>query len=138
MADPTALSVLQSIDASLKTLVQVMSVRPAVGHDPFKPANLDGPHGNPVVKKKDPRDWTGTTMVGRKFSDCPPEYLDMVADRELFFAEKADEAGEKDDKGRPKSYWNHQDAAKARGWAARIRSGAHVQPVAQDEPDERW
>lgn len=142
MADPTELSVLQSIDASLKTLVQGMSVKPTARTtaDTVKPVSLDGPYGNPTVKKRDPRDWTGMTMVGRTFSDCPPEYLDMVADREIYFASKADEAGEKDANGRPKSYWNHQDAARARGWAARIRSGEHTPAAEPDEPepDGRW
>jgi hypothetical protein len=103
----------------------------------MKPVDLDGKYGDPVVKAKDPRDWAGPSMIGRKFSECPAEYLELLADRYVYFAEKNDENDEKTDKGVPKSKYALADAARCRGWAARIRSGAHVPPA--DEPaDERW
>jgi hypothetical protein len=75
----------------------------------------DGPHGDPIIKAKDPRDWSGEPMTGRTFSECPPEYLDLLAERYAYFAEK-----ETDDK---KAGYNRLDARRARAWAARLRSG---------------
>lgn len=78
--------------------------------------NLDGPHGDPVIKAKDPRDWTGEPMNGKRFSECPPAYLDMLADRYDYFAGKDDSTDEK-------RRYAKLDAARARAWAARLRSG---------------
>ena len=76
---------------------------------------LSGQYGDPVVKAKDPRDWTGEPMKGRKFSECPPEYLDMLAERYDYFASKETD--------QVKSGYAVKDAQRARGWAARLRAG---------------
>jgi hypothetical protein len=86
-------------------------------------ADLDGKWGDPVVKARDPKDWTGETCIGKKFSECPVAYLEMMAERSDYFAAKNDELGAKDEKGRPKSHWDRKNAALARGWARRLRSG---------------
>ena len=91
-------------------------------------ADLDGQYGNPEVKAKSPRDWTGESMQGRRFSECPAEYLDMVAARLDYFAETNAASENADD--RKKAGYNRKDAARARGWAARIRAG-YVAPVAE-------
>ncbi len=91
--------------------------------------DLDNAHGNPIVKAKDPRDWTGDNMNGRHFSECPPEYLDMLAERYDYFASREEDA--------KKKRYNELDAARARGWAARLRSGwtaPEPEPQAQGEP----
>jgi hypothetical protein len=54
-------------------------------------------------------------MNGRHLSECPPEYLDLLASRYDYFAGK-----EEDEK---KKRYAVIDAAKARAWAARLRSG---------------
>lgn len=91
----------------------------ASGHD------LDGEYGNPEVRR-DPKDWRGPSMVGRRFSDCPPEFLDMVAALNDWRARKDDEAGARGEvgtKGKPKDgHFARLDAARARGWAARARA----------------
>jgi hypothetical protein len=98
-------------------------------------ADMAGPYGDPIIKMKDPRDWTGETCVGKRLSECPAAYLDMVADRADFFAKKNDETGAKDDKGRPKSYWDRKAAALARGWARRNRTTPPVgAPEREPEP----
>lgn len=84
-------------------------------------ADLDGQYGNPEVKAKSPRDWTGPSMTGKRFSECPPEYLDQVAARLDYFAEQNAASENADD--RKKATYNRKDAARARGWAARIRAG---------------
>lgn len=89
-------------------------------------ADLDGQYGNPEVRK-DPKDWTGPSYVGKFFSDCPAEYLDMIASLNEWRAKKDDEAGargETNAKGKPKDgHFARLDAARARGWAARARAG---------------
>jgi hypothetical protein len=101
---------LRSIDGSLKSLLALQG-----GARQTERVDLDGPHGDPEVKAKDPRDWTGEPMKGRKFSECPADYLDMIAERFDYFAGK-----ETDEK---KAKYNRLDAARARGWAQRIRGG---------------
>lgn len=114
---------LQSIDANLKLLVELALDIDARGKPKAMKVDLDSQHGDPIVKAKDPRDWTGDPMIGRKFSECPPEYLDMVADRLDYFASREEDAKKKN--------YNLLDAARARGWAARIRAG--YKPPAQPD-----
>jgi hypothetical protein len=114
-----AIRLLRSIDSSLKSLLAMQG-----GAHQTERVDLDGPHGDPVIKAKDPRDWTGEPMKGRKFSECPPDYLDMVAERFDYFASK-----EEDPK---KAKYNRLDAARARGWAQRLRGGFKPSSEPQD------
>jgi hypothetical protein len=125
-----------SIDASLKALVarqDAPASAPAIASD----RDLDGPYGDPVVKAKDPRDWTGPTMVGRKLSECPAEYLDMVAERLDYFC--STNTGETED-DKKKLKYQRLDASRARGWAARIRAGKVkvAAPKFADEDSVPW
>lgn len=116
MADDTrqasareVVDLLRSIDASLKQLVIIL--RPA---EPLT-VNLDGPHGDPIVRAKSPRDWTGEDQLGKPFSQCPPAYLDLIAARYDYFASTAEDE--------QKRKYARLDAARARGWAERLRGG---------------
>lgn len=82
--------------------------------------DLDGAHGNPVIKK-DPKRWTGASYAGCNFSDCPAEYLDVLAEFKDWQAGMDERKGTDDD--RRKAKFNRLDAARARGWAQRIRGG---------------
>lgn len=126
--------VFQSIDASLKALVTHFGALrvPINGHVPAsKPAydvpdiapdrDLDGKWGNPAIRAKDPRDWTGDSQLGKPMSECPIAYLDLVAERLDYFA-----GNEPDDKKRK---YNLLDASRARGWAKRLREGWQPPPV---------
>lgn len=73
---------------------------------------LDGERGNPMIKN-DPKGWTGESYRGQRYSDCPAEYLEKVAEQLDKFA-----------------WFNQKDAAKARGWAERNRKN----PPAQASP----
>jgi hypothetical protein len=86
--------------------------RPASGNGPAiaSDRDLDGPHGDPEVRF-DPRDWTGVSCKGRRFSACPSAFLDALADVLDSFA-----SGETDEK---KAKYKRLDAARARGWARR-------------------
>jgi hypothetical protein len=126
MADPTALELLARIAAGIERLIALQTPQKPVRVD------LDGPHGDPEVKAKDPRDWTGAPMKGRKFSECPAEYLDMLADRFDYFAEREEDA--------KKAGYDRLDAARARGWAERVRNGDAEPPKVDEDPhfDGRW
>lgn len=135
MAAPrTALDVLLSIE---KLLLQLVAAKRADAAAVAPDSDLDGKWGDPVIKAKDPRDWTGAPMQGRKFSECPPEYLDLLADRFDYFAEQAELENKVTDKGKPVAPYNRKDAARARGWAKRIRDGRHVQ-TAETTDDAGW
>jgi hypothetical protein len=99
---------------------------PAIASD----RDLDGKFGNPELKFN-PRDWMGVKFKGRRFSECPPELLDMIASTFDWFADQADQKGEQTNKGEPVSKYKRADAARARGWAKRIRDGKHVQKPAE-------
>lgn len=92
------------------------------GAAPVK-VDLNDKYSDPDVRK-DPRDWTGPSMVGKKYSQCSSEYLEMLAGLLDWQANKDDEAGKtwtsKDGtKTRPSSTFARTDAARARAWAAR-------------------
>lgn len=128
--DLEALEVLRSIDASLKALLALTQRRTAhvLASQPKAVAtdrDLDGKHGNPVLKFM-PRDWTGPSYKQVTFSECPPELLDLVADTLDYFGDKAERENERTNAGKPVAVYKRADAARARGWAKRIRAGTHV------------
>lgn len=128
MPSEDALALLRSIDASLKEILALSRQRTAkaVGNGGAAPVasdrDLDGKYGDPIVKTKDPRDWVGETMKGRHYSECSPLYLDMLADRHDYFAITADKENKLAANGQPVSKYERLAAARARGWAARIRA----------------
>lgn len=123
------LRVLTAIDAKLVHIVSACgrtqaapSPTPAAA-DMASDADLDGPYGDPQIRAKDPRDWKGEPQKGKRMSQCPAEYLDLVASRLEYFAGQ-----ETDEK---KAHYTRKDAGRARGWAARIRAG--YRPITADE-----
>jgi hypothetical protein len=123
-ATEETIRLLRSIDSSLKQLVKQQG--PTASGVVATDRDLDGKYGNPAVKFN-PRDWTGASCKGRPFSACPPEFLDLLAETFDYFARVADEKQEMTDNGKPVGDYKRQDAARARGWAVRIRSGRHLQ-----------
>ena len=120
MSDDPRVLVLQEMRKQTNLLTRIaVTVEMIAGmrEEERKPAavNIDGPHGDPVVKAKDPKDWTGEPMKGKRFSECPPDYLEMVASRLDFFASKNTDM--------EKQKWELLDARRARAWAARLRNG---------------
>jgi hypothetical protein len=103
------------------------TVKPAVND-----SACNGPHGDPIIKAKDPRDWSGPPMNGKHFSECPPEYLDLMASRYDYFATKDEDA--------TKQRYAKLDASRARAWAARLRSGWTPAPSAPEvqEHEVNW
>ncbi len=80
--------------------------------------DLDGKYGDTKLKFK-PRDWTGDFTKGQSCSSSPPELLDLYAQALEHFASKADDTPD----GQKKKKYDELDAARARGWAKRHRSG---------------
>jgi hypothetical protein len=91
-------------------------------------ADIDGPRGDPEVRFM-PKRWTGPDCKGRPFSQCEPEFLDLLADAYEWFAQRDDESNAVDKNGGPKSKWSRLDAARARAWSARLREQAGGAPA---------
>lgn len=129
---------LRSIDSSLKDIARsLVKAAPAEVADDRE---LDSQYGDPVVKFT-PRDWTGDDYRDRRFSECPPDFLEMVANAFDYFAKKAEEADEKTSTGKPVAVYKRKDAARARGWAKRKREQGWkpTEPKFTDDgPDPGW
>lgn len=131
------LGLLRSIDGTLKAMLalarqrstQARGTQKAVASD----RDLDGKWGDPEVKFM-PRDWSGASYKGCRMSECPAELLDMLAETFDYFAEKAEQKDERTDKGKPVADYKRNDAARARGWAARARAGRTIQKAAAAKP----
>ena len=109
--------------------IEQLATKPANGSTPTgsprvvaTDADLDSQYGDEVVRFL-PRDWSGQDFKGTRMSQCSPVFLDRLADSFAYFAQKNDTAGAKDDKGRPKSFYDRRSEGRARGWAARLRHG---------------
>lgn len=126
---------LASIDASMRELVA--RKRAAAPKEVASDRDLDGKYGNPIVKFM-PRDWNGASFKGARFSECPPDLLDMLANTFDWFADQAEQKNERTNSGKPVAGYKRADAARARGWAKRIREGRHVQSAPAAAPAGGW
>jgi hypothetical protein len=129
-ATQESLDLLRSIDATMKRIERLLAANVAAtaSHAVAADSDLDSKYGDPKVPTN-PRDWKGPSFKGRQFSECPAEFLDLLADTLEYFATKADEKDERTGSGKPVSDYKRKDASRARGWAARVRKG--IAPGAQ-------
>lgn len=114
---------LDRIEQTLRAILATLSAgqtRPATTPTSGGSVDLDSDFGNFAIRKDPPR-WKGQSYVGRRLSECPPEYLDMLADFCDWKAGK-DEADGSPEKLKYAGY-ARKDAARARGWADRLRAG---------------
>lgn len=134
---PEAVILLRSIDASLKELVGIARAKRGgtSGGGVASDRDLDGKYGDPEVKFN-PRDWQGDSCKGLRMSQCPAEFLDLLAETFDYFAGKAEQTNELHN-GKPVAPYKRKDAERARGWAARVRSGKGGQ-APQREPGDEW
>lgn len=140
-----AIEKLNSIDNSLKQLVQLFGafVKQQQATQPPPMADdrdLDSQYGDETIRVNRPRDWTGPDFKGRRMSECPAAYLELVAQSYDYFAKKNEAAGATTDRGKPKHIYDQRSAMRARGWAARVRSGRVLPQAAVNghEPAAGW
>lgn len=132
--DRDMVDILKSIDSTLKAMLKLaqqrtQQVRQAQPKAIASDRDLDGKYGNPIVNFN-PRDWSGESFKNARMSECPPDFLDMIAETFDYFASKAEEKDEQTDKGKPIAVYKRADAARARGWAKRNREHGVTTPTA--------
>ncbi len=112
------LAALKRIEAKLDAVLAArqQAERSAPGKAVAPDTELDGQYGDPEIRFN-PRDWTGTSHKNRHYSQAEPEFLDILANTLEFFAEKNAATDPK------KAGYERRDAARARGWARRLRAG---------------
>lgn len=101
-------------------------------------SDLDSQYGNPEVRV-DLKRWPKQSYKGRKYSECDPEFLDMLADFLDWSAgesKKKIDAGSQDSNEIKRAKFGPIDAARARGWAARIRKKGFVAPAQTAPADD--
>jgi hypothetical protein len=101
-------------------------------------ADLDGQWGDPEVRK-DPKRWDGESMVGKRFSECPAEFLRTLASFFIWQAEKDEKTG--DETKIKYAGYKRRDASRALGWAKRIDAGYKPPANPLEEPaaaEEGW
>ena len=96
---------------------------------PAPDSDLDGQYGDPIVKT-DPKRWDGPPMVGKKFSQTTPAYLDAVMGLALWKVKKDVEAGDE-----KKAGYARRDAERALGWKLRLEAG-YKAPASQAWNDD--
>jgi hypothetical protein len=121
-------TLLTSIDATLKRMLTAQTA-PSIASD----NDLDGKFGNPPVRFM-PKAWTGASYKDKPFSACPPELLDLVAESLDWLAQKAETNNELTVGGKPVAQYKRLDAARARGWAKRLRNGWKSTDQYADDP----
>lgn len=84
--------------------------------------DLDCEWGNEDIRKDiKEKYWAGESQIGRRMSECPAEFLDGYARYKDASAHMNEKSGDAD---RAKYIgYDRKSAARARGWAARIRAG---------------
>lgn len=96
--------------------------RNASGGEVANDRELDSEWGNPQIRKDPPR-WNGPSFVGCNYSDATPDYLESLAGFLDWRAAKDEESGRTTAAGKPAAPYSRRDAARARGWAQRLRNG---------------
>jgi hypothetical protein len=117
-----SLSLLRQILAALQAGAITSPSQPLASVTIADDRDLDSQWGDEEVRVS-PRDWTGEPMKGRRMSECSPAFLDMLADTLDYFARKNEASNALTAAGKPKAVYDRKGAARARGWAARLRSG---------------
>lgn len=101
------------------------------GVEPADDDELDGKYGDPAIRRDPPEKyWRGDRYVGCHLSECPADYLEAWAKYKLACAFVAD----KDPAKAKYANYDRKDAARALGWARRIKAGQHT-PKARPASD---
>lgn len=117
----------EKLDMILRIVQELKASAPPPAPRVADDADLDGEWGAPAVRK-DPKRWTGPSYVGKKYSECPSDYLLQLAGLLDWQAAKDKEKGDTD--SLKYAGYKERDAARARGWAARNK-GKTFAPAAE-------
>lgn len=133
---------LARIEAKIDRLLgqQPASAAPGIAPD----SDLDSQWGDEEVKKN-PKRWQGDSFAGRRMSECSPEFLDCLAEHFDYKAGKEaedaqDSALTEEQRAAKKKYsgYSRKSAARARGWAARLRAGWKPPAPQGDASTDGW
>lgn len=129
---------LESLEARVAALEAQAKPAPAAGAV-ADDRDLDSQYGDPTIRfGLKERYWPQPDEhIGRKFSECEPEYLDATAkylDACAYMARK-NATPETKAEAEKKAGYKERDAARARGWAARIRKAGAPYATAAEESD---
>lgn len=127
-----SIELLEAILAEVKFIASVARKHapPEIASD----KDLDSKYGDPEIRF-DPKDWTGDSCKGLRMSECPAEFLDMIAETFDYFARKAEDENELYN-GKPTAPLKRKDAARARGWARRVRAGKGNRRAVETHDDD--
>lgn len=126
------ITILERIEQKLDTLLGMQTRSEIATADD---ADLDGQYGDPSVRKNPPR-WEGESFEGRRYSETTPEYLEALAGFLKWKSGKDDAKGTED--GRKYASFARKDAARALGWAKRLRAGWKAPAPRQLKEEEGW
>lgn len=151
MNSQAILSAIVKIESQLAELRALVGASPAAAPAPTRATStaavaspepevdIDGPHGNPEIRR-DPPKWAGESFAGRRYSDATPQYLRELAGFKEWSARKNDEKAAAGDSSAEKyARYDRLDAARARKWALRIegqQGRPAPAPVEAVEPDD--
>jgi hypothetical protein len=128
---------LERIEAKLDLLTKAKASESATKSegDIAPGSDLDGKYGNEEIRRDPPsKYWSGESYAGRRMSECPADYLDAYAKYKNACAFMNEKEG-KEDKAKYVGY-DRKSAARARGWAQRIRSGYKAPAKPQEASDD--
>jgi hypothetical protein len=119
---------------ALGTRLKLLETKKDGGVTPADDSDLDSEHGNPRVYT-DPKRWLendGESQKNKNYSDCPAEFLDQLAGFLIWQAKQNEEQANNPElaakwggaeKMRRSAHFKKLDAARALGWAKRVRAG---------------
>lgn len=126
-------ALLVSIDKRMASGAAQTAAKSSSGGAVAADADLDSQWGNePIKKMPSAKYWQGDDFTGSVMSECPADFLDAFAKYKEACAYMNDKAGD-ETKAKYAGY-DRKSAARARGWAQRIRAGK----VVQTKRDESW
>lgn len=126
MSQNELLQTLEAINARLSRIEAKLGAPPATTSrtpDVADASDLDGKWGDEDIKFM-PRDWVEPDFTGMKMSQCSVEFLEAYAKMKDWQAERDASQGKVTSSGKPTAPFNRKSAARARGWAQRMRTGA--------------
>lgn len=129
----------QTIMGTLAEILTVVKAKPAAARTASPgggadDADLDSSFGDPEVRS-DPKKWTGPSMKGKRYSQCPSEFLGLLAGLLEWQGRRDDEDGKQDKNGNPSGDWKRRDAVRARGWQKRNEGKTFAEPAPGEVDD---